>query len=113
MKTKELIKRLQEEDPSGELEVCVGCEDIYFVETQPAFYDGPQHILVRDPAKAPYYDVVGGIINYKGQKIRIHVLSLQDAIFHDPDLPISFNGGHEGNLTAMVEKWREEARKPV
>jgi len=40
VKTKDLIAQLQREDPSGELECCVGNEDIYLVERLPSYYDG-------------------------------------------------------------------------
>ena len=36
MKSKELIQLLQEEDPTGEVEVCVNNVDIYFLSTEPA-----------------------------------------------------------------------------
>ncbi len=48
MKTKELIRQLQREDPSGELECCVDNSDIFFVEHLPAYYDGCLEVLVRD-----------------------------------------------------------------
>jgi hypothetical protein len=34
MKTKEVIRQLQKQDPSGELEVCVNNEDIFFIEEE-------------------------------------------------------------------------------
>ena len=58
MKTSELIRLLQEADPSGEVECCIDNHDIYSVELWPAFYDGALEILVRDPSLRPYYDIV-------------------------------------------------------
>lgn len=40
MKTKELIKRLQEIDPKGEFEVCIENADIELIDVLPAYYDG-------------------------------------------------------------------------
>ena len=60
MKTKELIKELQELDPTGETEVVCGCGDIYFVEELPAYYDGRLGVLIKDESKKPYYHVKGG-----------------------------------------------------
>lgn len=79
MKTKELIRRLQEEDPSGEIEVCVGNVDIHFVERMPAYYDGSLQVLKRDENNK-YYNIVGGKYVRNGEKVSIHILSITDAI---------------------------------
>lgn len=80
MKTKELIRQLMEEDPTGEEEVCVGNIDIHFVSSEPAYWDGSLQVLQRDPSKAPYYNIVGGKYKRSGVKIQIHTLSISDAI---------------------------------
>lgn len=80
MKTKELIRLLQKEDPSGEEDVCVNNIDIFFVEKLPAYYDGAAQVLIRDDSKKPYYDVVGGKYKRIGWKIQIHTLSISDVI---------------------------------
>lgn len=60
MKTKELIRRLQEEDPTGELEVTVGKTDIYFIQTLPGYYDGCYQVLKRDQElEGRCYSVIG------------------------------------------------------
>lgn len=79
MKTKELIRRLQEEDPSGEIEVCVGNVDIHFVERMPAYYDGSLQVLIRNK-NTKYYNIVGGKYVRSGDKVNIHTLSITDAI---------------------------------
>lgn len=104
MKVKELIRRLQAADPTGEIEACVGNIDIHFVSLDPAYYDGRLQILKRDPAHAGYYDICGAEITNEGRKVQIHVLSVRDAIWDNPDLPVS--GGGE-----QVEKWRQEVRE--
>lgn len=40
MKTKDLIKHLQEIDPNGEFEICIENADIEYIDVLPAYYDG-------------------------------------------------------------------------
>ena len=40
MKTKDLIKMLKEADPTGEEEVCIDNQPVWFVQRMPAYYDG-------------------------------------------------------------------------
>lgn len=87
MKTKDLIRRLQEADPTGELHVSVGNIDILTVYRVEHYYDGRQERLMRDET-SPYYNVVGGYWSTEGHKVVIRDLSIEDAIFEDPDLPV-------------------------
>jgi hypothetical protein len=84
MKTKELIRLLQEEDPEGECEACVGNVDIHFVERGPAYYDGSLQVLTRDPDNK-FYNITGGKYVRTGGKVNIHTLSITDAISNDPE----------------------------
>ena len=92
MKTKELIRQLQEADPSGELNCCVGTtSDIYCVERLPAYYDGTQEILVRDPKIKDCYNVVSGIFTGDGIKVCIQPYSIEDALWDaDGNFPIEY-----------------------
>jgi hypothetical protein len=90
VKTKEVIRLLQQEDPSGEEEVCVGNVDVHFITSEPAYYDGALQVLLRDPAKEPYYNIVGGKYIRTGKKVVIHTLSISDAIS---------NAGADGQFT--------------
>ncbi len=115
MKTRELIRQLQAADPGGELECCVDNHDILFVERQFAFYDGALEILVRDPGLQGQYDVVGGIIQRAGEKIRLHILSLEDALSEAQNGPFSVNiEGADDETRARLEQqidiWRKSAR---
>lgn len=92
MKTSELIRRLQEADPSGDLEAAVGNHDILFVARTPAYYDGDLQVLVRDPAEAPHYNVVGARIVRSGDKVCIESHSIADALSENPDLPVEYVG---------------------
>lgn len=88
MKSRELIRILQELDPSGEIEVYAG-NDILFAERLPGYYDGAPFRLVRDPAKAPYYDVVGFVYDRCGPKIQLHTHGLTDAVVDLRDVPVT------------------------
>ena len=113
MKTKELIRQLQEKDPGGEEEVCVGNEDIFFVEYEPAYYDGSLQILVRDEEKKPYYNIVGAKFRRSGSKIQIHTVSIAMAIMDNPDLPVEFIGGKGLHYEEDVQNWRDESRRNI
>ena len=118
MKTKKLIRLLKEADPSGEEECCVENLDIFSVEPWPAHYDGRLQVLSRDPKIKPFYNVTGGKYVATGTKIMITPLSIEDAIFEDPELPIEIPDGdlyHKLKVELYhklkVEKYREESRK--
>lgn len=110
MKTRELIRRLQEADPSGDIEVCVGKYDIHFLTKVQAYYDGAHTILVRDESKSGY-NITGAIINRFGEKINLHLLSAQDVIDDDPEAPIEVRGGDPEQMKAMIKSWRVESRR--
>ena len=78
MKTKELIKQLQELDPEGICEV-FGDGDIYCLEKLPWYYDGKPGILIRDESKKPYYDIIGmrQITPADGDKIYLKCMDLE------------------------------------
>ena len=106
MKVKELIRQLQEADPTGEIEACVGNIDIHFVSREPAYYDGRLEVLTRDPARTGRcYDICGAEIRSDGDKVQIHILSIQQAIWENPDLPVVSDGSDR------VAIWRQEARE--
>lgn len=112
MKTSDLIRRLQEEDPTGDAEVCIGKYDIHFVSRQPSYYDGYHTILVRDASKTGY-NITGAIINYVGVKIKLHVMDAEDVIDNNPDAPVEVRGSSSGHMVAQVEAWRKEARDSI
>lgn len=90
MKTKKLIELLQKEDPTGEEEVSVGNQDIFFVAKEPAYYDGRQQVLIRDWDNK-YYNVIGAKYRSRGSKIVIHTHSIADALWENPDLPVDYS----------------------
>lgn len=84
MKTKELIKLLQEADPSGESTVNCNRDPIYAVEGLPGYYDGPYTELIRDDERQRqgFYSVVGFRIRRDGDKVRIQTMPLEDCIWN-------------------------------
>lgn len=107
MKTKELIAALQEEDPSGELQVVCEGSPIYFAERQPAYYDGSLHVPVQDP-ECKHWNIIGWKVTVEGQKVRLHTVSLENALEMNPELPVEDPAEQLGN---WLERAREEARK--
>lgn len=79
MKSKELIKQLQELDPEGECQVFAG-GDIFCLMRLPWFYDGKPGILLKDETRKDEYNVVGvrQIAESDGDKIYIYDLGLDD-----------------------------------
>lgn len=113
MKTKDLIAALQDADPSGELECCVGNADIHTVYPEPAYWDGCLQVLIHDKNKAPYYDVVGAKIVGKGTKVVIHPLSISDAIANDHDLPIEYEGVSELKRKDYEESYMRQRQESI
>jgi hypothetical protein len=81
LKTKELIRRLNQLDPSGEIEVVVDSADIYFLSKEPMYYDGRPIRLLRDPdLEGKAYSITGFEIMETGEKIRIRIMGAADVI---------------------------------
>jgi len=110
MKSKKLIELLQKEDPTGEIEVCVGGEDIYILESKPGYYDGVYQVLERN-WDSEYYNVTGAQYRSDGSKIVIRTLSIQDALDNDPDLPVSVvDIFFTKKMQKEVDEWRATAK---
>ena len=106
MKSKELIRLLLAEDPTGEVEVCVNNADILDVFTAGAYYDGKLQLLIRDPAKVDCYDVVGGKYVTTGSKIVISPMSITDMLWGEPDTPVDYS-----ELGQQADRYRESDDK--
>lgn len=112
MKSKDVIKMLQKVDPSGETEVCVGNEDIYFAESKPAYWDGVLQVLIRDPKLSGCYNVEGVEFRSDGDKIELHVLSYSDVLLNDVDARMEYASEYaERHEKESVEDTREEMKK--
>ena len=79
MKTKDLIKQLQELDPEGNCEV-FGAGDIHFAQRLPWYYDGKPGVLIRDESNTISYNIEGmrQIDPSDGDKIYLYSLGLDD-----------------------------------
>lgn len=116
MKTKELIKKLQEADPTGEVECCVENKDIYFLNQEGAYYDGPLEVLIHDESKKDKeWSVIGAKITRVGGKVQIRTLSIEDLIYdkvyQNKDFPVTIEGDSvDGRYQKRVEQWKEEAK---
>jgi hypothetical protein len=113
MKSKELIRLLQEEDPSGEVEVSVGNRDIFSLHTEPSYWDGRAQLLIRDYSKDPYYNVVGAKYTSRGSKVVITAMGVTDAILNNPDLPVDYSevGNEDTAKRYTVKPTTKPARK--
>jgi len=113
MKTKDLIAELQEADPSGELECCIENVDIFTVVTEPAYWDGRLQVLTRDPAKKPYFDVIGGKYTSKGHKVVISPMSITDVLWDNPDAEIDYSelGGNSDSYRKSDDETRKASRE--
>jgi hypothetical protein len=114
VKTRELIRQLQNEDPEGDAEVVVGGTDIYFASREPMYYDGTPTLLVHDPEKVgKCFSVIGLRIPYGGHKVRLHVLEAEDLFIDHLDAPVVYdNPTEEGRARHRhrIEEIRAEMR---
>jgi hypothetical protein len=118
MKTKELIRRLQEADPTGEVECCVGNLDIYDIYQIGAYYDGALQVLIHDESKRDKsWSVIGAKMKGNGTKVQINTLSIEDVIYDTveteaDDFPVAIEGYCDDTYRRkMVDGWKQEARK--
>lgn len=79
MKGKELIRQLQEADPTGEIEVCIGNADVWDVTVLPAYYDGALHVIERDAENRP----MRGRRVRSGEKVSLGSISIEDCADYD------------------------------
>jgi hypothetical protein len=108
VKTAELIRRLQEADPSGEAECVVGTDDIYFVELLPSYYDGSPLLLVHDEAlRDKAHSIVGARYMRSGNKVRITTMDLEAVLCDDPELPIETGPKYEERVQNARREMRE------
>jgi hypothetical protein len=77
MKTKDFIKMLQEEDPSGEAHIRMMGGTPRYAELKPGYYDGPYS----------YVDENGNFVSTsQGAKVDIHCVDLEDFIIDLVDI---------------------------
>lgn len=117
MKTKELIKILQDADPEGETECCIGNEDIHYVTVEPAYWDGRLQVLERDHSKNPYYNIIGGKYTTRGHKVLIRPISITEAICtaveFGQEFPVDYSELGNAELAARYKESNEKTRKQM
>jgi hypothetical protein len=108
VRTRELIAALQNADPSGEAEVVAGSTPIYFVTKEPAYWDGPLHVLIHDEAKrGNSYSIIGYAITNRGEKVRLNLMGLDDCLCDNADLPVDLTGLSGDRLQRAQERVAE------
>lgn len=114
MKTRDLIRRLQEADPSGELECGVDGTDIYFVSCEEGYWDGPYEVLIRDPElDGKAYSILGVKSTTKGNKVRLHTMSLHDVLLNDPSarVEVEYEYSDPSRAQRFLERAEETRRR--
>jgi hypothetical protein len=90
MKTKELIRLLNEQDPSGEEECCINNLDIMYIQKEPAYYDGSLQVFERDESHKILKNKKAKYVR-KGSKIQITTESISDFLFDFPEMEIDYS----------------------
>ena len=114
MKTKELIRQLQEADPSGELEVAINGDDIAPTYSISKNEEGNRwyHINVEYDEK----DRPISMVWRKGQaSVFIHTDDTEMIVTCYPDIDITFEGFDDYEriewYNEAIARWREEGRE--
>ena len=111
MKTKELIKLLQESDPNGEYDVCVDNLPVESVCAMDYYWDGIIEFVERDINGKP---TDAGWRNNPNQKVRIYIDSVEKAVFDNPDLKIETSGlslNNRDRYLKSLESHRQDGKK--
>jgi hypothetical protein len=102
MKSGELVKILQELDPTGKVEVTGTGGDIYFLD----YEDGFPFILVHNEAlKGKCYSIIGGKFDSPPLgHIYMHQMNMDDVLLDNIDAPITSYGGYHDDAIAKARK---------
>jgi len=102
---KALIDKL---DPTGEIEIAIGNQDIYFGEVQPAYWDGRLERLIIDESKrGKCYSVIGAKVIGSGQKLTLHTMGVSDVLMGDADAHIDLSN-LEKNMPSSYNTWKQQ-----
>lgn len=111
MKTKDLIKLLQETDPSGELQCSINGVDIYFAQIKPGYWDGVYQVIIKDEDKKNQCNIVGMEYRSDGDKLCIETYSIKDVMLDDPNIPVKvIDVFCNKKMQKTVNKWRKEIK---
>ena len=97
MKSSELIKLIQKEDPTGELHVRLPGGIPFGVEAKPGYYDGAYSYIYEDG---------NYVISKEDAKLDIHCTDLEDFVWDtdDPLSKIKFKGIKKEDRTQYLER---------
>ena len=115
MKSKELIRQLQKHDPTGEIEVCIDNQPIYFIENLPAYYDGLLKTLIQDESKIDKgYSITGVRLVMNGRKLVLKYVEMEDVISENTDAIVDLSDldpRRQAEWSKKIEDRREYWRK--
>lgn len=103
MTTKDLISLIQQADPSGEIEVCVGTEAVIGVDKIPSYYDGSLPVFHYEGNRLVAASMLRDV-----WKVRIYTRSIESALVDHPKLPVSVQDEYDQEL---VDSWRAQAEQ--
>ena len=117
MKTKDLIKKLQEADPSGEKDVCVevedqGFQDIWSIREECGWYDGygdaPHQVI--DWKELEFGRHIEKCIYTDSHAIVLRPKSIEECLWDlpgpDTKVEVRASGDHKESMDIQVAKWR-------
>jgi len=106
IKLQELLKKYPDD-----IEVTVGNTDIVDLEQMWAYWDGHQEILIRDDALGGR--IIGAKYRAHGHKVKIHIMSIEDLLISNPDIPIDVSElpEHDADYSKRIEQWKNEGYK--
>lgn len=108
MKTKDLIDKLKEADPSGDLECCIGNCDIIGIHTDPGYWDGCLQVLERDEKGR----IKGGKYCSGQTKVVIRTYSIRDFVVDNNNFKVSYDGDYaRKHYEPMIKEAREWSDK--
>jgi len=107
MRTKELIAALQDADPSGEVEVCIDNQDIFFLSQEPGYHNGALERINSNSTDG----IFSASILHPEWKLCIYTMSVMDAIEGDPDMPVNYGDIHiQNRYQAELEEFRTQVK---
>jgi len=104
MKTKELIAKLQEADPTGELECCIQNGDVWDITVEPAYYDGRLQVFTFDEDRRP---LTAKRVS-KGEKVVLSPVYISDVIGEYEKFSVEYESEEDKK---RYEPFDEEARR--
>jgi len=106
MKTKDFIKLLQKEDPTGETHVRLPGGTPKWVESKPGYYDGPYSYIDEDG---------NYVLSDKGSKIDVHCSDIEDFIWEESGdtSKVILDVHNPEKYKGSIEKYSKEARECI